>query len=70
MHKSLTTPTRQTLGDRLYPRVSKYYSSHAAKITGMLLELSAAQMLLLLANESSLKHFVDEAYKVSDSIYR
>ena len=30
----------------------------------MLLELSAAQMLLLLANESSLKHFVDEAYKV------
>ncbi|XP_063690395.1 E3 ubiquitin-protein ligase UBR5-like isoform X2 [Bolinopsis microptera] len=57
-------PHKQTLGDRLYPRVSKYFPTHAAKITGMLLELSAAQMLLLLANESSLKHFVDEAYKV------
>ena len=57
-------PHKQTLGDRLYPRVSKYYPTHAAKISGMLLELSAAQMLLLLASESSLKHFVDEAYKV------
>ena len=57
-------PHKQTLGDRLHPRVSRYYPTHAAKITGMLLELSAAQMLLLLANESSLKHFVDEAYKV------
>jgi len=60
----LLIPHKQTLGDRLYPRVSKYYRSQAGKITGMLLELSAAQMLLLLANESSLKHFVDEAYKV------
>ena len=30
----LLIPHKQTLGDRLYPRVSKYYRSQAGKITG------------------------------------
>ena len=59
----LLIPHKQTLGDRLYPRVMKHFPAHAGKITGMLLELSAAQMLLLLANERSLRHFVTIAYK-------
>lgn len=43
------------------------YSLHptfAGKITGMLLELSAAQLLLLLASEESLRAKVEEAVEL------
>ena len=36
----------------------------APKITGMLLELSPAQLLLLLASEESLRQRVDEAMEI------
>uniref|UniRef100_UPI00358E0F24 E3 ubiquitin-protein ligase UBR5-like isoform X5 n=1 Tax=Myxine glutinosa TaxID=7769 RepID=UPI00358E0F24 len=52
---------RQALGERLYPRVQALQPALASKITGMLLELSPAQLLLLLASEDSLRTRVDEA---------
>jgi len=36
----------------------------ASKITGMLLELSAAQLLMLLASDDSLRQKLDEAIEV------
>uniref|UniRef100_H3D6Z1 E3 ubiquitin-protein ligase UBR5 n=1 Tax=Tetraodon nigroviridis TaxID=99883 RepID=H3D6Z1_TETNG len=52
---------RQALGERLYPRVHAMQPAFASKITGMLLELSPAQLLLLLASEDSLRARVEEA---------
>ena len=55
---------QQQLGERLYPRVQALQPTLAGKITGMLLELSPAQLLLLLASEDSLRQRVDEAYEI------
>ncbi|XP_046357083.2 E3 ubiquitin-protein ligase UBR5-like isoform X2 [Haliotis rufescens] len=55
---------RRQLGERLYPKVRLLQPSLAAKITGMLLELSPAQLLLLLASEESLRQRVDEAVDI------
>lgn len=55
---------RQQLGQRLYPRVQALRPSLASKITGMLLELSSAQLLLLLASEDALRLKVDEAVDI------
>lgn len=40
------------------------FQAFASKITGMLLELSPAQLLLLLASEDSLRARVDEAMEL------
>lgn len=45
-------------------RVILYPQAFASKITGMLLELSPAQLLLLLASEDSLRARVDEAMEL------
>ncbi|XP_029848951.2 E3 ubiquitin-protein ligase UBR5 isoform X8 [Ixodes scapularis] len=58
------SPHRQQLGQRLYPRVHALRPSLASKITGMLLEQSAAQLLLLLASEDALRQKVDEAVEI------
>ncbi|KAK2568064.1 E3 ubiquitin-protein ligase UBR5 [Acropora cervicornis] len=55
---------RQSLGERLYPRVHALQPALASKITGMLLDLSPAQLLLLLASEDTLKQRVDEAVEL------
>ncbi|XP_048590266.1 E3 ubiquitin-protein ligase UBR5-like isoform X2 [Nematostella vectensis] len=55
---------RQSLGERLYPRVHALKPALASRITGMLLELSPAQLLLLLASEDTLVQRVDEAVDV------
>ncbi|XP_048881123.1 E3 ubiquitin-protein ligase UBR5-like isoform X6 [Brienomyrus brachyistius] len=55
---------RQALGERLYPRVNSMQPAFASKITGMLLELSPAQLLLLLASEDSLRARVEEAMEL------
>ena len=44
---------QQQLGERLAPRVHVLQPNLASKITGMLLELSPAQILMLLASEGS-----------------
>lgn len=51
---------RKRLGARLYPRVQAMRPTMADKITGMLLEQTAAQLILLLASEDALKQRVDE----------
>ncbi|XP_066902270.1 E3 ubiquitin-protein ligase hyd isoform X4 [Halyomorpha halys] len=53
-----------TLGERLYPKVHALRPSFAAKITGMLLELSPAQLLMLLASEEALRQKVEEAMQI------
>ncbi|XP_050433400.1 E3 ubiquitin-protein ligase UBR5 isoform X2 [Adelges cooleyi] len=55
------TPHQQQLGERLYPKVVQIRPSLASKITGMLLELSPAQLLTLLASEETLRIRVNEA---------
>ncbi|XP_022162662.1 E3 ubiquitin-protein ligase UBR5 isoform X4 [Myzus persicae] len=55
------TPHQQQLGERLYPKVVQIRPSLASKITGMLLELSPAQLLTLLASEEALRMRVNEA---------
>ncbi|XP_020605281.1 E3 ubiquitin-protein ligase UBR5-like, partial [Orbicella faveolata] len=55
---------RKSLGERLYPRVHALQPSLASKITGMLLELSPAQLLLLLASEDTLRQRVEEAVEL------
>merc|ERR1719466_433799 len=55
---------QQQLGDRLFPRVQSLRPSWASKITGMLLELTPAQLLLLLASEDSLRQRVEEAVDI------
>eukprot|EP00095_Tigriopus_kingsejongensis_P009543 maker-scaffold114_size351134-snap-gene-1.12 protein:Tk09543 transcript:maker-scaffold114_size351134-snap-gene-1.12-mRNA-1 annotation:"e3 ubiquitin-protein ligase hyd" len=52
------------LGERLFPRVQALRPILANKITGMLLELSPAQLLLLLASEESLRQRVEEAVEL------
>lgn len=54
------SPHRKQLGVRLYPRVQALRPLLAAKITGMLLEQSASQLILLLTSEETLKQRVDE----------
>jgi E3 ubiquitin-protein ligase EDD1 len=49
----------------LVPVKAKFLKTeHCFQITGMLLELTPAQLLLLLASEDSLRQRVDEAVEV------
>lgn len=58
------TTHQQQLGDRLYPKVYNLHPAFASRITGMLLELVPAQLLLLLASEDSLRGKVEEAVEM------
>ncbi|RWS09512.1 E3 ubiquitin-protein ligase UBR5-like isoform X2 [Dinothrombium tinctorium] len=60
----LLSPHRQQLGVRLYSRVAQLRPSLAAKITGMLLELSPSQLLNLFSSEETLRNKVDEAVDI------
>lgn len=51
----------QQLGERLYPKVFALHPANAQKITGMLLELPAPQLLIILASEDTLRQKADEA---------
>ncbi|XP_062520971.1 E3 ubiquitin-protein ligase UBR5-like isoform X3 [Corticium candelabrum] len=57
-------PHKHALGERLYPRVQAIQPEHASRITGMLLELPPAQLLLLLASHESLHRRIEEAMDV------
>ncbi|XP_058797650.1 E3 ubiquitin-protein ligase hyd isoform X2 [Phymastichus coffea] len=61
------TMHQQQLGDRLYPKVYALRPTHAEKITGMLLEMNPAQLLMLLASEESLRQKVEEAFELIHS---
>ncbi|XP_012151178.2 E3 ubiquitin-protein ligase hyd isoform X2 [Megachile rotundata] len=58
------TMHQQQLGDRLYPKVYALRPALADKITGMLLELLPAQLLMLLASEDALRQKVEEAFEL------
>lgn len=47
-----------------YFHILSLFQSLASKITGMLLELSPAQLLLLLASEDTLRQRVEEAVEL------
>ena len=49
------------LGEALFPKVQSLRPSLASKITGMLLELTHAHLLLLSASDDALRQKVDEA---------
>ena len=54
----------QMLGENLYPLVVQLEPNHAAKVTGMLLEMDQTEVLHLLESPESLKSKVAEAMEV------
>lgn len=52
------------LGENLYPLVVQLEPDHAAKVTGMLLEMDQTEVLHLLESPESLKAKVAEAMEV------
>jgi len=54
----------QMLGENLYPLVVQLEPDHAAKVTGMLLEMDQTEVLHLLESSESLKAKVAEAMEV------
>ncbi|KAL8204945.1 hypothetical protein R6Q57_010568 [Mikania cordata] len=55
---------KQILGERLYPLVKQHKPDHAAKITGMLLEMDNTELVLLLESPEALAKKVEEAVQV------
>ncbi|KAD5803121.1 hypothetical protein R6Q59_024673 [Mikania micrantha] len=55
---------KQILGERLYPLVKQHQPDHAAKITGMLLEMDNTELVLLLESPEALAKKVEEAVQV------
>jgi len=66
MNSSLPAPRRH-LGERLFPRVQAMQPALSSRITGMLLELTPGQLLLLCASEESLRQRVQEAMDILTS---
>ncbi|KAG1662752.1 hypothetical protein FOA52_006777 [Chlamydomonas sp. UWO 241] len=60
------TPEQQKtmIGERLFPRVAGLQPDLAGKITGMLLEMDNAELLMLLEEDAALASKVDEAITV------
>lgn len=54
----------QMLGEQLYPLVERLEPSHAAKVTGMLLEMDQPEVLHLIESPEDLKSKVAEAMEV------
>ncbi|XP_061392302.1 E3 ubiquitin-protein ligase hyd-like [Musca vetustissima] len=54
----------QQLGERLYPKIYSLNSTHASKITGMLLEIPTPQLLSILSSEEMLRQKVSEALDI------
>lgn len=55
---------KQMLGEKLYPAVSRLQPDLAGKITGMMLEMDNAELLLMLDSEAQLRQKVEEAMRV------
>lgn len=55
---------RAMLGEQLYPHVENLEPNHAAKVTGMLLEMDQSEVIHLLESPDALKQKVSEAMEV------
>lgn len=55
---------QQQLGERLYQRVAQIHPQHAPKITGMLLGLAPAQLIMILASDESIRQKANEALDI------
>ncbi|KAL7740186.1 hypothetical protein ACLKA6_003892 [Drosophila palustris] len=54
----------QQLGERLYPKIHSINSTHAPKVTGMLLEIPTPQLLSVLSSDETLRQKVNEAVEI------
>lgn len=59
---------KQMLGEKLFPRISRFQPELAGKITGMMLEMDNTELLILLESDTQLKAKVDEAMVVLQSM--
>jgi len=59
---------KQMIGEKLFPRISRFQPELAGKITGMMLEMDNSELLMLLESEAQLKQKVEEAMKVLESL--
>jgi len=59
---------KQMLGEKLFPRISRFQPELAGKITGMMLEMDNSELLMLLESDLQLKSKVEEAMKVLESL--
>jgi len=55
---------KKMIGDRLFPLISARESTHAAKITGMLLDMDLGELLHLLESPDALNEKIQEALDV------
>lgn len=55
---------KQVLGERLFPMIQRIQPDLAGKITGMLLEIDASEIINMMDSEDALKAKVDEALSV------
>jgi polyadenylate-binding protein len=62
--QATTADQKQMLGEKLFPLIQKQHPELAGKVTGMLLEIDNAELLLLLDSPDQLKSKVDEAVAV------
>merc|ERR1719198_2739894 len=58
---------KQMLGEKIFPMISRIHPEMAGKITGMMLEMDNAELLMLLESPDQLKAKVDEALRVLNS---
>lgn len=65
--KANSSDQKQMLGEKLFPLVAQVYPDLAGKVTGMLLEIDNAELLLMLEQPEQLKSKVDEAVIVLKS---
>jgi len=59
---------KQMLGEKLFPRITRFQPELAGKITGMMLEMDNSELLMLLEGDAQLKAKVEEAMKVLESL--
>lgn len=67
LHAAPPMQQKQLIGEAIYPKIAATQPQLAGKITGMLLEMSNAELLLLLEDENALKAKVDEAVSVYEA---
>jgi polyadenylate-binding protein len=56
--KANSSEQKQMLGEKLFPLIAQVYPDLAGKVTGMLLEIDNAELLLMLEQPDQLKNKV------------